>query len=89
VYRRANQGRHIAFAARGVRVVTGYPSAKSKAVSGTSFAAPIVAVALAHKIKNGEIASRDAVLALQHEAQDLGAPGKDSVFGWGIVEPRP
>jgi hypothetical protein len=86
VYRRANQGGYIAFAARGVRVTSSYPFAKEKSVSGTSFAAPIVAVALATKLRDTAGGGLSAVAALQREAHDLGDPGRDAIYGWGTIE---
>jgi subtilisin family serine protease len=84
VYRRANQGSYIAFAARGVRVMSSYPMSKDKAVSGTSFAAPIVAVALAAKLREHDASA--AIAALRLEAQDLGDTGRDTIYGWGTID---
>lgn len=88
VYRRANRGDYIAFAARGVHVASEYESAASKAaktVSGTSFASPVVAAAIARRL-DGSASLQDVIASLQHEARDLGAPGRDATYGWGELE---
>jgi minor extracellular protease Epr len=84
VYRRANRGDYIDFAARGVRITTQGDASGPKTLSGTSFAAPIVAAILAQRL--GASSSKqvtDIVSALKYEARDLGAPGPDTIYGWG------
>jgi hypothetical protein len=90
VYRRANRGDYIAFAARGVHVASEYESATSKAktVSGTSFASPVVAAAIARRLE-GSAGVGGVIDSLKTEARDLGAPGRDSIYGWGeLVIPQ-
>jgi subtilisin family serine protease len=85
VYRRANRGDYIAFAARGVHVASEYESTASKSaktVSGTSFASPVVAAAIARKL-DAATGLQDVIASLRSEARDLGAPGRDSIYGWG------
>lgn len=87
IYRRANRGDYIAFAARGVRVISEYESAinSQKTVSGTSFASPVVAAVIARRIAGA--AGLESVLAsLKSEARDLGAPGRDAIYGWGEID---
>jgi hypothetical protein len=88
VYRRANRGDYIAFAARGVRVASDYESTASKSaktVSGTSFASPVVAAAIARRLDSAA-GLQDVIAALKSEAHDLGAPGRDTTYGWGELD---
>jgi len=84
VYRRANRGDYITFAARGVHVESEYESATSKAktVSGTSFASPVVAAAIARRLA-GSAGLGGVIDSLKSEARDLGVPGRDAIYGWG------
>lgn len=90
VYRRANRGPHIAFAARGVNVSVPRPDGGRARESGTSFAAPVVSAALALRFAaHPDATARAAVTALAATARDLGTAGRDDVFGWGeIAAPR-
>jgi subtilisin family serine protease len=55
--------------------------------NGTSFAAPYVAGAAALVLSVDPSLSRDAVLQLlEMTAVDLGEPGLDPAFGWGLVD---
>jgi minor extracellular protease Epr len=86
-YRNANRGDYIAFAAPGVDVWTAAPGRDGIFVSGTSYAAPFVTAALAAaRQSNGKISWPATLQQLQSGARDLGAPGKDPVFGWGLVQ---
>lgn len=83
---RAAAGAHIAFAAHGVEVpLAPGAAAAPRRWSGTSFAAPLVSAALAGGAGGGP--ARVAQLAAQ--ARDAGPPGRDPVYGWGLVEARP
>ncbi len=84
LYRRANRGKHIEFAAPGVDVYTakggggGYQT-------GTSFASPIVTALLARKAAAGRLSLDGARAALRRGVRDLGPAGRDTNFGYGLV----
>jgi Subtilase family len=86
-YRRANRGDYIALAAPGVDIWTAAPGKEGIFVSGTSYAVPFVTAALAAaRQSDGKLAWRAILERLHATARDLGAPGKDPVFGWGLVQ---
>ena len=88
VYRRANRGPQTMLAAEGVNVPAPDGSGTLRAVSGTSFAAPRVSARLARAMTAPDAGTRDRVLAdVVRRARDLGAPGRDPVFGFGLVRP--
>lgn len=87
IYRWANQGPQVDFAAWGVntqvaRVQGGYGDE-----SGTSFAAPVVAAAIADLVARGSGTASAAVQALIARVEDLGAAGRDNTYGYGLVKP--
>ncbi len=83
-YRWANRGEHIDFAALGVSVITARSAGGMGRESGTSMAAPLVSALLACERVRGPGA--EAVTRLVKRAQDLGAPGRDPVFGHGLLQ---
>lgn len=92
VYRRANRGAYISFAAPGVDVVSNAGSYDRRPVSGTSFAAPRAAAVIAERLfagagDGGPLPSKVVLAELRHRARDLGAAGRDPVFGWGAIMP--
>ncbi len=87
----AARGPHVAFAAPGADLAVaatgerGYTTAR-----GTSFAAPIVAGLLATSANRGAsamepAAAQIAVRALIARAIDLGPPGRDDIYGFGLL----
>ena len=84
IYRWANQGEYVDFAALGVSVETALPPNKTIRQTGTSMAAPIIAAKYACLLRKNK--NRQSALALmQRSAIDAGAPGRDTVFGFGIL----
>jgi hypothetical protein len=81
---RAGRGSHLAFAAPGVALSL---PAGGAALSGTSYAVPFVVAAFAHALR--DLAPEAALARLAGAAQDLGAPGRDVIFGWGLLRPLP
>jgi hypothetical protein len=82
----ANQGDYIAFAAPGVRVWTPAADGLGQYQTGTSFAAPFAAAAIAAERMAGSPPDVSALRArLAAHALDLGPPGKDPIFGYGLI----
>jgi subtilisin family serine protease len=74
------------FAAPGADVVAADGASKYSAVRGTSFAAPIVAGLLAQTLSTPDLSAGDAAVeALALHAIDLGPPGRDLTYGFGLV----
>jgi hypothetical protein len=81
---RAGRGSHVAFAAPGV----GLPAPAGRGtLSGTSYAVPFVAAAYAQAMV--VLDAPTATQRLARAALDLGAPGRDPVYGHGLVRPLP
>ncbi len=89
LYRHANRGDYIDFAAPGVDVPTQTPHGQM-VQSGTSFAAPFVTAMVAIHLQMGFDPDPDLIRrSLQRYATDLGTTGRDDTFGWGLVRLRP
>jgi len=71
----AARGPQVAFAAPGADMAAAAPAGRWTSVRGTSFAAPIVA----------GLVARQGQAALARSAADLGARGRDAVYGQGLV----
>lgn len=88
-YRRAGRGQHIDLAAPGVAVWTAASVSGGRTKTGTSFAAPFVTAAAARmKGASPDLAPERIREALTRSAEDLGEPGKDPIFGWGLLNAR-
>jgi subtilisin family serine protease len=87
-YAEANRGDYVDFAAPGVRIWTPGPAAPGSYHTGTSFAAPFVTAAVAARLTKDVAtdASGSIVDSLALTTIDLGAPGRDPVFGRGLVQ---
>jgi subtilisin family serine protease len=84
----ANQGAHVALAAPGVNVLEAAPRASYNFTTGTSVAAAHVSgVAALILERNPGIDPATLEEVLFSTARDLGAPGRDSMFGYGLVDP--
>ncbi len=89
VYKKANRGPYIDFAAPGVKIYTAVPRG-GRTMSGTSFATPFLTVLLAIQVESGAPKDPEALREiLARHAIDLGDPGRDNVFGWGEVKLYP
>lgn len=88
VYRRAGRGDHIDLAAPGVDVWTAASVSGARTKTGTSYAAPFVTAAAALLLQENPSLSNAQIRArLLDGARDLGARGRDAIFGAGLVVP--
>jgi len=88
VYRNANRGAFIDFAGPGVgiEVASVAPGQTVRIESGTSFATPFVTAAIAAAIARKGGPPADIIAQLRSRARDLGRPGRDATFGWGLIQ---
>lgn len=86
IYRWANQGEQIDFAALGVSVITSRVNNQLGRETGTSMAAPVIS-AMASCEMSGATTKEILIDLLKKKAMDLGQKGKDSVFGYGLLQP--
>ncbi len=84
LYRSANRGSDVDFAAPGVDLSL-IENGKTVHRSGTSYAAAIVSAVVAREVARGAESRQAITDALRASAEDLGTPGRDSQFGWGLV----
>lgn len=87
VFRRANRGRYLDFSAPGVGILHYTPAGKLGTSTGTSIAAPFAAAAISLAKGNSHKVSAKALRETQGNAIDLGVPGRDSVYGFGLIQP--
>ncbi|WP_105421612.1 S8 family serine peptidase [Neorhizobium sp. T25_27] len=86
-YRRAVRGDHIDIAAPGVGVWTAASISGARQKTGTSFAAPFVTAAVSMLIAEEPGMSLERLEAkISQLTDDIGEPGKDPVFGWGLLD---
>lgn len=87
-FRLANQGDYIALASPGVEVWSAAEGGTGRYRTGTSVAAAHVTGAIAESVGRGNSVD-SALRMLRNQARDLGAPGRDRVFGWGLLQTSP
>lgn len=85
VFRLANRGEYLDIAAPGVGVRHAKSGGGFAASSGTSFAVPFASAAVARlrQLQPGD----NALELLCRSAEDLGPPGRDSIYGFGLLRP--
>ncbi|MCB9946634.1 MAG: S8 family serine peptidase [Rhodospirillaceae bacterium] len=84
-YRNGTRGAFVEIAAPGVDVLSAAAGGGQRAWTGSSFAVPIVAAALLRaraETGGNPVAARSL---LTGGARDLGAPGRDEVYGYGLL----
>jgi subtilisin family serine protease len=85
VFRYANRGPQVDFAALGVDVKVADASGSWRVESGTSMAAPHVAVIIAYARHASDLPANALLELLSSNAEDLGRKGFDTVFGHGLI----
>ena len=87
IYNSANQGDYVRIAAPGVAIWTTGDAAAARFSDGTSFAAPYASAALAllHR-QQPQLTPAQRVSALTAASRDLGTPGRDPVYGSGLLQ---
>ena len=84
--RYSNSGDWIDFAAPGSNIISTIPGGYS-VKNGTSMACPMVSGALALMFSADPLlTSQQAIQILKDSARDFGAPGKDSLYGCGVLD---
>jgi hypothetical protein len=87
VFAASNRGGHIAISAPGVDIFLPAPDEKYQMTSGTSFSAAYVSGLAALMLERNPSLKPDEVRAiLMKTARDLGAPGRDDLFGAGEAD---
>ncbi|MBT4521022.1 MAG: S8 family serine peptidase [Halieaceae bacterium] len=86
VYRLANRGAYVDLAAPGVGLLHARAGGGYTASSGTSFAVPFASTAAARLLRLEP--DRDPLELLFQSAEDLGQPGRDEVYGHGLLRPE-
>ncbi|EED32547.1 peptidase S8 and S53, subtilisin, kexin, sedolisin [gamma proteobacterium NOR5-3] len=83
VFRLANRGEYLALAAPGVDLRHAQSGGGYAASSGTSFAVPFAVTAAARLSRLSP--DSDIITMLLESAMDLGPPGRDSIYGYGLL----
>ncbi len=87
----SNTGSYVDIAAPGDLIWSTYGQghAQYALMSGTSMATPYATATAALVLgENPTLGASDLANALEASATDLGSPGRDSVFGYGLINPR-
>src|SRR5207237_9989127 len=80
----SNRGTHIALAAPGTDIFLPAPDQKYQMTSGTSFSAAYVSgIAALMLERNPTLKPSEVRAILTYTARELGATGKDELFGYG------
>lgn len=85
VYRSANRGRQVTFAAPGVAITVAQSGGGYGKESGTSIAAPYAAAMIARSLVGPGKTPERVLSALKTTALDLGEAGFDETFGFGLI----
>jgi len=84
IYWRASQGSTVDFALPGVELPTPDGVGAVRLRSGTSYAVPFLVAQLSQSLFEGVLTRADWLGGRGVPVTDLGATGRDPVFGWGL-----
>ena len=85
----SNYGDYIDLAAPGTNIPSTYPGGRYAALSGTSMASPHVAALIALvRAVNPALTPEEIANLLRETASDMGTPGPDPEFGYGVIDVR-
>jgi subtilisin family serine protease len=88
-YSNNNRGSYVEIAAPGVDIWAANADGGGAFWTGTSFAVPFVTAALSREVAAGTVSNiNDARSYLGASARDLGARGRDPVYGYGLLQAR-
>jgi subtilisin family serine protease len=88
-FKMANQGPHVSVASPGVDVLAPAPQEAYQMSTGTSIATAHVSGVVALMLeRDPTLKPADVRRILEATATDLGPKGKDTQFGWGLVNPQ-
>ncbi|MFC0216310.1 S8 family peptidase [Paenibacillus chartarius] len=83
----SNYGDYIDVAAPGVSIASTYPHNQYAALSGTSMACPhVTALAALIRSTNPLLKNTEVMDIMRQSARDIGTPGKDAYFGYGLID---
>jgi len=86
-YGRNNRGAYVYVSAPGVDIWGADARGGQAFWTGTSFAAPFVTATLARDVAQGRARNiNDGRARIAANARDLGAPGRDPIFGYGLLQ---
>lgn len=87
VYRRATRGSYVDLSAPGVNVWTAATQGGGMLRTGTSYAVPFVSAAASLVLaSHPELDAKAVQTRLEERARDLGQPGRDPIFGFGLIQ---
>ncbi|KIL41717.1 serine protease [Gordoniibacillus kamchatkensis] len=83
----SNYGDYIDVAAPGVSIASTYMHNQYAALSGTSMASPhVTALAALIRSTNPLLKNTEVMDIMRKSAKDIGPPGKDPYFGYGLID---
>lgn len=87
------RGKEIVVAAPGQDITSTWLNEGYATISGTSMAAPFVSGVLSlfiseEKAEGRKVNQQSVLKALQDTCRDVGDPGKDHLYGWGLMDPH-